>query len=145
MLLHLHYSTFQNSKVKPLTQTDVKWHKHGKFISKITTSFVLQSLQRWVDQTDPQFVKQIISRKVELKLWLVKNPTASISVATKSVLTMNWQAFLDFYWNFILPYLNSSLLLIDGSQMPPEGVSHTREVVVCLMNLTKAQLRICSA
>lgn len=46
---------------------------------------------------------------------------------------MNGEAFLEVYGNFILLYMNSIALMIDGCQMPPRGVTHTSRLVICFI------------
>ena len=41
--------------------------------------------------------------------------------------------FLEVYGNFLLLYMNSIGLMIDGYQMPPRGVPHTRRLDICII------------
>lgn len=46
---------------------------------------------------------------------------------------------LEHYGNFLLLYINAIALMIDGHQMPPRGVPHTRRLDICIiieMNVT---------
>lgn len=101
------------------------------------------------------FVSADNHQKINLKLILTNAPLEYRNSSLMSGLyhgaqwLMNHTEMLFFqevYGNFLLLYMNSIGLMIDGCQMPPRGVPHTRRLDICIIiEMNAAQnRRLCS-